>query len=188
MQNYRKNKYLEKKNMPDINPRRLFITILIACSALTGCFLSESAPIYYHYAGSSMEPTISDSNYLTIDPTAYDENLPERHDIIVFTHPKVPENHLLKRIIGLPGEKITIQDGNLWIDDQLIDETYIREPARYNGEWLLGEQEYIVLGDNRNNSSDSHNWGALPFENIEGKAIHICINRDILSCQEIETE
>lgn len=135
-----------------------------------------------------MNPGIANGDYLIINPTAYDGNLPERNDIIVFAHPKNPENYLLKRIIGLPGEKIKMQKGQLWINDQLIEEPYIQEPARYSGEWLMGEQEYFVLSDNRNNGSDSHSWGALPFENIEGKAINICKSSSIINCQKLNSE
>ncbi|MGD8553791.1 MAG: signal peptidase I, partial [Anaerolineales bacterium] len=79
----------------------------------------------------------------------------------------------IKRVIGLPGDRISIQSGMLFVNDQQLNEPYLAVTPRYSGEWTIDQNEVFVLGDNRNNSSDSQNWGALPLENIIGKAFLI---------------
>jgi signal peptidase I len=90
--------------------------------------------------------------------------------VIVFHPPTRPDEDYIKRIVGLPGEQISIDGGKIWVDGVAIDEPYIADPSWYSGVWDLGEDEYFVLGDNRANSSDSHSWGVLPRGNIVGKA------------------
>jgi signal peptidase I len=120
--------------------------------------------------GSSMEPTLHDGQYLIIGKVTYWIHPPERGDIIVFHPPNNVGEDYIKRIVGLPGERIEIRDGRVWVDGVVLDEPYISGPPNYPGAWTLGEEEYLVLGDNRNNSSDSHSWGPLQEESILGKA------------------
>jgi signal peptidase I len=94
---------------------------------------------------------------------------PERGDIIVFEPPTNRTDDYIKRIVGLPGEQIEIRGEAVWVDSVLLEEPYTI-PGSYSGAWNLGDGEYFVLGDNRNNSSDSHNWGVLPEGNVVGKA------------------
>jgi len=124
----------------------------------------------FQVRGSSMEPTLHDGQYLVIGKVIYWIHPPERGDIIVFRPPANPSDDYIKRVVGLPGDQIEIQDGGIWVDGVLIEEPYISSPGAYSGTWSLGDDEYFVLGDNRNNSSDSHSWGVLPRENIIGKA------------------
>jgi signal peptidase I len=123
----------------------------------------------FQVRGSSMEPTLQDGQYLVIGKLIYWVHPPERGDIIVFEPPTNPSDDYIKRIVGLPGERIEIQGGAVWVDGVLLEEPYTN-PGTYSGAWSLREGEYFVLGDNRNNSSDSHNWGVLPEENVVGKA------------------
>ena len=124
----------------------------------------------FQVRGSSMEPTLHDGQYLVISKLAYWVHPSERGDIIVFHPPNNPADDYIKRIVGLPGEQVEIRDGAVWVDGVLLDESYITNPGFYSGAWSLGDGECFVLGDNRSNSSDSHNWGVLPQENIVGKA------------------
>lgn len=124
----------------------------------------------FQVRGSSMEPTMHNRQYLVISKVTYWIHPPERGDIIVFHPPNNPSEDYIKRIVGLPGERVEIQNEGVWIDGVLLEETYIANPAYYSGTWNLGKEEYFVLGDNRDNSSDSHSWGLLPQENIVGKA------------------
>lgn len=126
----------------------------------------------YRIDGSSMTPTLEDSQYLIINNLAYYLNEPERGDIIVFHHPKSDIN-LIKRVIGLPGDTVEITNQAVTVNGVPLDEPYIKELPRYNGRWTVPVGEYFVLGDNRNNSSDSHTWLFLPKENIIGKAVII---------------
>ena len=109
------------------------------------------------------------------DPTRYLFRGPRRGDVIVFRSPTQPssgpERDFIKRIIGLPGEQVEVRDCTVFIDGRPLDEPYISERPLYTyGPETVPEDEYFVLGDNRNNSSDSHSWGMLPKENIIGQA------------------
>jgi signal peptidase I len=96
---------------------------------------------------------------------------PARGDIIVFHYPRDPEVDYVKRVIALPGETVAVHNGRVFIDGRPLDEPYAKEAPAYNyGPYTVGPEEYFVLGDNRNNSSDSHVWGTVPRANIVGKA------------------
>lgn len=126
----------------------------------------------YRIDGSSMRPTLHDSEYLIINNVTYYMDEPERGDVIVFRHPRNDLN-LIKRVIGEPGDHVEIRSGTVWVNGEALNEPYIAEPPNYTGSWDVPEGEYFVLGDNRNNSSDSHSWGFLPMENVLGKAMLI---------------
>lgn len=120
----------------------------------------------------SMEPNFHDGQYLVVNKLAYHLHPPERGDVIIFHPPTNPEKEYIKRLIGLPGEKVEIREGYVYIDGRRLEEPYISQVNRH-GSWgpsVVGQDEYFVLGDNRNNSSDSRSWGMLPHKNIFGKA------------------
>ena len=123
--------------------------------------------------GFSMVPTLQDGEYVLVNRLAYRNSIPERGDIIVFVSPQASSLDLIKRVIGRPGDKIRISDGAVQVNGQVLDEPYIAAAPIYNGEWDVPEGNLFVLGDNRNDSSDSHAWGLLPIENVIGKAILI---------------
>jgi len=122
--------------------------------------------------GFSMRPTLQDGEYVLVNRLAFITGLPDRGDIIVFQSP-LNKQDLIKRVIGLPGETIRIFDGQVIVDGQTLTEPYIAAAPVYNGEWRVPVDQLFVLGDNRNDSSDSHAWGLLPAENVIGKAILI---------------
>lgn len=96
---------------------------------------------------------------------------PRRGDIIIFEPPLPSASDYVKRVIGLPGEKVEIKEGKVYIDDQPLNEPYIADAPRYTmPPETVPQGYYFVLGDNRNNSSDSHSWGFVPLNNIVGKA------------------
>ena len=121
--------------------------------------------------GYSMYPTFDNGEFVIVNKLAYRWSEPKRGDIIVFHNPRNPSVEYIKRIIGLPGEMVTVSGGQVYINGELLDEPYIAEEPLYDNEWLVPENALYVLGDNRNNSSDSHSWGALPVEYIVGKAL-----------------
>ena len=123
--------------------------------------------------GFSMVPTLQNGEYVLVNRLAYRNSLPERGDIIVFASPQVSDLDLIKRVIGLPGDTIRISGGEVRVNNQVLDEPYIAAAPIYTGEWSVPEGNLFVLGDNRNDSSDSHAWGLLPIENVIGKAILI---------------
>jgi signal peptidase I len=120
--------------------------------------------------GSSMEATLHDGEYLIISKLAYWIRPPQRGDIIVLHPPKNPGEDYIKRIVGLPGESVEVRNGAVWVDGIVLDEPYVSSTPRNAGPWTLEEDEYLVFGDNRGDSDDSHKWGPLPVENIVGKA------------------
>ena len=123
--------------------------------------------------GFSMVPTLQDGEYVLVNKLTYKTSLPERGDIIVFVSPQTPDLDLIKRVIGLPGDTITIAGGVVRVNNQVLDEPYIAAAPIYSGEWKVPPNDLFVLGDNRNDSSDSHAWGMLPEKNVIGKAILI---------------
>ncbi|MGC8857090.1 MAG: signal peptidase I [Anaerolineae bacterium] len=124
--------------------------------------------------GFSMQPTLQDGEFVLVNRVAYRFGQPERGDIIVFRDPNNPHGKdLIKRIIGLPGDTIVIHDGTVSLNGQLLHEDYIAAPPVYSGQWEVPAGHLFVLGDNRNDSSDSHSWGLLPIENVIGKAVLI---------------
>jgi signal peptidase I len=123
--------------------------------------------------GYSMGKTLPDGSYILADRLAYQQKAPQRGDIVIFALPMDPKQEMIKRVIGLPGETVAIKDGVVTINNAPINESFITEPPLYSGEWTVPKGQYFVLGDNRNNSADSHSWGFLPQENIIAKAVWI---------------
>jgi signal peptidase I len=150
--------------------------------------------------GKSMEPTLHNGQYLVINKASYwhlDRDLlsyivpgaqaasdstrgsdsawvfgePSRGDIIVFRFPRDPSRDFIKRVIAVPGDTVEIKQGRVFVNGQFVDEAYINEVGNYtSAAQKIQPGEYFVLGDNRNNSSDSHVWGTVPRDNIIGKA------------------
>lgn len=124
--------------------------------------------------GFSMKPTLQDSEFVLVNRLAYRFGAPQRGDIVVFHFPLDPGSQdLIKRVIGLPGETISVSAGVVSVNGQPLQEPYIAAPPLYSGEWVVPNDSLFVLGDNRNDSSDSHSWGMLPLQEIVGKAVLI---------------
>jgi signal peptidase I len=124
--------------------------------------------------GSSMEPTLHTGEFVIVNKLAYKLSKPALGDIIVFHFPRDPKQEYIKRVIGLPGDQVTIQEGKVYVNGQEIVEPYISAPPVYPGNsWQVPAGQLFVLGDNRNNSSDSHNWGTVPMDYVVGKALFV---------------
>jgi len=123
--------------------------------------------------GFSMRPTLEDGEFVLVSRMSYKFSEYERGDIVVFHFPLDPNEELIKRVIGLPGDHVRVEGGQVFLNGQLLEEAYIAEAPRYSGEWVVTEGFLFVLGDNRNNSNDSKDWGLLPQENVVGKAVLI---------------
>ncbi|SDB10391.1 signal peptidase I [Pseudobutyrivibrio sp. YE44] len=128
-------------------------------------------------SGSSMEDTLSDGDNLIVDKISYRIHDPERFDVVVFPYKYEENTYYIKRVIGLPGETVRIDaSGNIYVNDELLPEEYGTEVIRNAGiastEIYLGEDEFFVLGDNRNNSTDSRfeAVGNIKGDDIVGKA------------------
>ncbi len=124
--------------------------------------------------GFSMVPTLQDGEFVLVNRLAYRMGNPQRGDIIVFHFPLDPASQdLIKRVIGLPGDQIMVGQGLVYVNGQPLPEPYIAAAPLYSGEWVVPDGDLFVLGDNRNDSSDSHSWGMLPEKEIVGKAVFI---------------
>ena len=128
----------------------------------------------------SMLPTLEIDDRLVIEKISYHFNPPKRGDIIVFRAPQkaleaaksTTNDAYIKRVIGLPGDEIQVKDGKVFIDGEPLTEDYIQAPPVYVwGPATVPENQYLVLGDNRNSSSDGHVWGFLERESIIGRAV-----------------
>lgn len=128
--------------------------------------------------GASMEPTFDNGEYLVIDQLSYRFRGPTRGEVIVFRYPGQRSQFFIKRIVGLPGENIKIQNGQVVIGNNtypqgvVLDESVYLDDIRTGGsvDTQLGAEEYFVLGDNRSSSSDSRSWGSLRRSDIVGRA------------------
>lgn len=126
--------------------------------------------------GTSMTPTLENGDQLIVEKVSYYFTEPQRYDIIVFPYPEDPKKHYIKRIIGLPGETVQIINGYVYINGELLDEHYGNEVMNNAGvasePVVLGDDEYFVLGDNRNNSEDSRYAavGNIKRSDISGRA------------------
>lgn len=124
----------------------------------------------------SMTPTLQVGDRIIVEKLSYRLRSPQRGDIVVFsTTPELQSQNLkddlVKRIIGLPGDTIVIQSGKLFLNGKRIADPYLQEPPSYNyGPATVPQNQYFVLGDNRNHSYDSHLWGFLPQQNLIGHA------------------
>jgi signal peptidase I len=126
--------------------------------------------------GASMSPTFETGDYLIVDEISFALRTPARGEVVVLRYPHEPQKHFIKRVIGLPGETVAIEDGAVTIttaegDTIELDEPYIELPARTNSTSELGEDEYFVMGDNRAGSYDSRIWGSVPRDLIVGRAL-----------------
>lgn len=133
----------------------LYVVVVVGITFLIIHYVGQRT----YVSGSSMENTLSDGDNLIVDKITYRFSDPKRYDIIVFPYQYEENTYFIKRIIGLPGETVQIVDGIIYIDGEALQESYGREVMKNSGlaadPVALGEDEYFVLGDNRNDSTDS---------------------------------
>jgi signal peptidase I len=123
--------------------------------------------------GNSMAPTLNNGELIIVNKLAYWFNEPLRGDVIHLRSPRDPDQEYIKRVIGLPGDRIRVNKGVVYVNNERIEEPYLAEAPRYEKEWSVPDSSFFVLGDNRNNSSDSHNWGPVPIDNVIGEALFV---------------
>ncbi len=147
------------------------VTTVLGVAFLIRFFLIQP----FYVSGQSMEPTFENNQYIIVDQVSYRFRAPRRGDVVVFKYPRNVAFSFIKRIVGLPGETVSVHDGEVTIsndqhpDGMMLDETYIVTRTSGETRTTLKDGEYFVLGDNRPNSSDSRTWGALPRHLIVGR-------------------
>jgi signal peptidase I len=150
----------------------VYILVIIGLTYLIITFVGQRTRV----SGSSMETTLSDGDNLIVDKISFRFREPNRYEIIVFPYQYEEDTYYIKRIIGLPGETVQVQDGAVYINGQRLDENYGNETMQDAGiagdSITLGEDEYFVLGDNRNHSADSRDpsVGVLHRKDLLGRA------------------
>lgn len=159
--------------LKEILSTSLYLLAVLAAVFLVVTYVGQRTNVI----GSSMEPTLHDGDNLIADKLSYRFSDPERFDIVVFPFEYEENTYFIKRIIGLPGETIYIdEEGSIYIDGEILKENYgkdvIADPGRAYEPLTLGGDEYFVMGDNRNNSTDSRSpvVGNIRRKELTGKA------------------
>lgn len=162
-----------KKTLKDVLGTSVYLLIVLVLTFLVVTYVGQRTKV----SGASMEPTLEDGDNLIVDKISYRFSDPERFDIIVFPFRYEEKTYYIKRIIGLPGETVYIdEEGTIYIDGEALAENYgkevITDPGRAYEPVTLGDDEYFVMGDNRNNSQDSRDpvVGNIHKSEIIGKA------------------
>ena len=165
--------YMEKENKKE-SPWEFIRFVIIAILIVIPIRIFVAQP--FIVSGSSMSPTFENGDYLIVDEISYRLKNPERFDVIIFRYPNNKKKFFIKRIIGLPNEKIDIKGSVVTItnndnpDGLVLEQPYVKNESNNNQHFELKENEYFVMGDNRPASSDSRYWGALTENLIIGKA------------------
>ena len=139
--------------------------VLIAL--LINLFLAQATRVY----GQSMEPNLHTDQRLVVEKLSYSFHEPRRGDIVILQVPQAGPGLLIKRVVGLPGEKIEIKSGKVYINEQPLAEPYLSNQSQRDMRAIVVPPEHVfVLGDNRGFSNDSRSFGSVPLENIAGRA------------------
>ena len=162
------------KVVKEILSTLLYLLVIFAITFLFITFIAQRTEV----SGSSMEPTLQDGDSLLVDKISYRFADPKRYDIVIFPYKYGDRQYFIKRVIGLPGETIRVDmDGNIYLNGAILMESYgaevIVDPGRAIEEITLGEDEYFVMGDNRNHSMDSRDpsVGNINKKDILGRAM-----------------
>jgi len=149
-----------------------FVLIAVAVVIPIRVFIAQP----FIVSGSSMVPTFENKDYLIVDEISYRLGEPERFDVVVFKYPKDPSKYFIKRIIGLPNEKVDIQGSDLTITNEehqdgfKLEQSFVKNKSNDNLNFELASDEYFVMGDNRSASSDSRYWGPVKRNLLIGRA------------------
>lgn len=167
---------------PSRRERKKYFILIIACLLIISFVVDGSSLIRTYVAearyipSGAMLPTLQINDRLIINKWSYRLQSPQRGDIVLFSPTETLKQENFKdafiyRVIGLPGEKVEVKEGKVYINNRPLQENYIEEPPKYQfASVTVPPNSYFMLGDNRNNSYDSHYWGFVPRENIIGKA------------------
>ena len=150
--------------------KEILITLIMAAVIILGFRASLQT---FGIEMTSMVPSFQEGQRLLVNKAIYHRLFgdPERGDVVIFHAPNNQNSDYIKRVIGIPGDTVKIEGGTVYVNGTELDEPYIKDPPKYTlDEQKIPEGQYFVLGDNRNNSNDSHRGWLVPRENIIGKA------------------
>lgn len=148
--------------------REVALTLIFAVVIF---FLLQATVQSFIVVGISMKPSLENGQRILVSKATYYLHEPERGDILVFQPPENNQEDYIKRVIALPGDTVEIKENRVYVNGSQLEEDYIKSSPSYTMlEMTIPENRYFVLGDNRNNSNDSHNGWVVPRENIVGKA------------------
>ena len=175
---------LPKKRIPIIALILSFIVFLIAFFTISLLIKSNLGIKTYRTASMSMQPTLVKGDLFIVNRKYYQNNKPTRKDVVLFPFPLDPNKDFIMRVIGLSGDKIEIQNNQVFINDLPFEENYVFSDDNVDiesipnvqknfGPIMVPEQKLFVLGDNRNHSFDSRFWGFLDISDLKGKATYI---------------
>ena len=119
----------------------------------------------------SMQPTLYEGNIVLVNKLAYKFGAMKTGDVVIFHDPNGSHEDFIKRLIGKPGDLVEVRDGVVYVNKSALDEPYIKTRPTYSGTWQVPMDAIFALGDNRNQSSDSHSWGYIPITDVVGKAL-----------------
>ena len=168
----------------------IYLIIVLISSFVVNPLIKSSIPFKaYKMPAGSMEPTFFVGDHFIVNKTFYRNNEPERKDIVVFRYPVDPKKDFIKRVIGLPGDKIEIQGRQVIVNDQPFEENYVfishtgSSPTKPGvlgqfGPIIVPDRKFFVLGDNRDHSYDSRFWGFVDISDLKGKALYIYWAKD----------
>lgn len=140
----------------------------VVIALLIHVFLAQATRVY----GQSMEPNLHTNERLVIEKFSYHFHGPRRGDVVVLRDPGGNPELLIKRVVGLPGERVTLADGRVYIDGQPLDEPYLDQSTQGGGRsWVIPPLSVFVMGDNRSASRDSRIFGPVPLEELIGRAL-----------------
>lgn len=149
---------------------RLLMYMLVL-GGLLGCARASGAS-RYQIAGNSMAPTYPHETVVAIEEGPY--IVPKRGELVLFQHPTDADALLVKRVIGLPNERVQVVDGVLLVDERPLNEPYLFDTPSYTMDVTVEVGTVLLLGDNRNNSFDSHVFGAVSLEMVKGRVTAVC--------------
>ncbi len=166
------------KTQPSPSPENPVVEIAktLAMAAILAFGIRTFVAEARYIPSSSMEPTLEINDRLIIEKISYHFHDPQRGDVVVFNPTKVLREQnfkdaFIKRVIGVPGDQVLVKNGQVYVNNKPIQEKYIAQPPDYDfGPVVVPYNSYLVLGDNRNNSYDSHYWGFVPTDKIIGRA------------------
>lgn len=168
-----KQKEWIKKQLHELWDLAKFIVLAVIIVLPIRTFIAQP----FIVSGNSMVPTFQDKQYLIVDELSYNLGNIKRGDVVIFKYPNNPSRYFIKRIIGLPNEKIKIENGTVTISNKNNPDGFTLAEPYINGHFdtyyptkEIGTDEYFVMGDNRNASSDSRTWGFVPKKLLVGRA------------------